>query len=78
MRSDGDDARSTRSSRRRLVASGVCVTMAGGTLLATGYVASPPPIVAILGIILFLAGILMVGIGAGLRAAWSAFWQLFP
>jgi len=52
--------------------------MLGGVLLALTYVASLPGAVVAIGFVLFLAGIVLVAIGAGFKTAWSAFWSLFP
>ena len=67
-----------RSGRKRLMVPGLYVALVGGLLLAIGYVATPPEAATALGLVLFVGGILMIGVGAGLRAAWRAFWSLFP
>lgn len=61
----------------RTIRVGAYVAMAGGSLLILNYFIGRPA-VAPVGAILFVSGIVLVGVGGGLRNAWRAFWTFFP
>ena len=62
----------------QLVSVGIVVTVVGGIALAVGLVASLPSGVAVAGVVCFVAGIVVVGVGGGLRTAWEVFKALLP
>lgn len=64
--------------RNRLTTVGMYVAMAGGMLLAVTYVASPPDVVPVVGWLLFVGGLVLIGLGGGLKSLWRALWALFP
>ena len=57
---------------------GAVVTMAGGLLLASTFVVSPPTAIPAIGLAMFIGGLLVIGIAGGLREAWDAFKAFFP
>jgi len=57
---------------------GIVMAAAGGVVLAAGFVAALAAGVLLLGAALFLAGIVAVGIGGGLKTGWEVFKALLP
>jgi len=57
---------------------GILMVAAGGVALAIGLVATPPSVVVVTAAVLFLAGIVVVGVGGGLKTAWEVFKALLP
>lgn len=51
--------------------------MAGGSLLVLNYFTGRP-VVGAVGAILFVSGVVLVGVGGGLRNAWRALWTFVP
>lgn len=50
----------------------------GGVLLASTFVASPPAAVPAVGAGLFVLGLVLVGLGGGLKTVWGVAKALFP
>ena len=64
--------------RERLMMVGAIVSVAGGLVLASSFVASPPGAVLALGLVLFVGGVVAIGFAGGWREAWGALKALLP
>ena len=76
-RHNGHYAPVAKHRSERLVTVGAYVTMGGGSLVILDYYITHP-VVGVVGVIAFILGIILVGVGGGLRNAWRAFWTFFP
>lgn len=57
---------------------GALVTGAGGLLLSSAFIASPPSAVQVLGVVLVVGGLAAIGVAGGWREAWDALKAFFP
>ena len=64
--------------RERIMLAGAGVTMVGGLLLVGAGLATLPGAIALLGLVLFVAGLVVIGAAGGLRGAWDAFKAFVP
>jgi hypothetical protein len=64
--------------RPRLVSIGILLTGLGGALLAAALVVTLPAGVVVGAVGLFVAGLVVVGLGGGLKVVWEVAKSLFP
>jgi hypothetical protein len=62
----------------RLVTVGILLIAAGGIVLAITFIATLPTSAVAGAAALFLAGIIVVGVGGGLKTAWEVVKALLP
>ena len=60
------------------MSAGIVVAAVGGLVIALGYVVSLPAAADVVGAALFVLGIVVVGVGGGLKTAWEVLKALFP
>lgn len=64
--------------RERIMIVGASLTGAGGLILASSFIASPPGAALALGVVLFVGGLAAIGAAGGWREAWDAFKAFLP
>lgn len=62
----------------RVVSIGILLTGAGGLLLAADFLVDLPPLLAGVGAAAFVVGVVLTGIGGGLRTAWEVVRWMWP